>query len=120
MALAYRWKLALVSLGAVTPVCIFSGYIRFRYELLVEKLNDEVFAESSQFASEALGAFRTVESLSLEESILDRFEQLCHGHVAAAYKKARWVSVVLGFSDSATLACQALIFDYGGRLLVRG
>lgn len=120
MALAYSWKLALVSLGAAMPVCIFSGYIRFRYELLFEKLNDEVFADSSQFASEALGAFRTVASLSLEESILDRFEQLCHGHVVAAYKKARWVSVVLGFSDSATLACQALIFYYGGRLLVRG
>lgn len=120
MALAYSWKLALVSLAAVVPVCIFSGYIRFRYELLFEKMNDEVFAESSQFASEALGAFRTVASLSLEDSILARFEQLCRGHVVAAYKKARWVSVVLGFSDSATLGCQALIFYYGGRLLVRG
>lgn len=120
MALAYSWKLALVSLGAAVPVCIFSGYIRFRYELLFEKLNNEVFAESSQFASEALGAFRTVASLSLEDSILTRFEQLCHGHVVAAYKKARWVSIILGFSDSATLAFQALIFYYGGRLLVRG
>lgn len=120
MALAYSWKLALVSLGAVMPVCIFSGYIRFRYELLFEKLNDEVFSESSQFASEALGAFRTVVSLSLEDSILARFEQLCHGHVVAAYKKTRWVSVVLGFSDSVNLACQALIFYYGGRLIVRG
>lgn len=120
MALAYSWKLALVSLGAVMPVCIFSGYVRFRYELLFEKLNDEVFAESSQFASEALGAFRTVASLSLEESILDRFERLCHGHVIVAYNKARWVSVVLGFSDSVTLACKALILSYGGRLLVRG
>lgn len=120
MALAYSWKLALVSLAAVVPVCIFSGYVRFRYELLFEKLNDEVFAESSQFASEALGAFRTVASLSLEDSILTRFEQLCRGHVVAAYKKARWVSIILGFSDSATLASQALIFYYGGRLLVRG
>lgn len=120
MALAYSWKLALVSLAAVVPVCIFSGYIRFRYELLFEKMNDEVFAESSQFASEALGAFRTVASLSLEDSILARFEQLYRGHVVAAYKKARWVSIVLGFSDSATLGCQALIFYYGGRLLVRG
>lgn len=120
MALTYSCKLALVSLAAVVPVCIFSGYIRFRYELLFEKLIDEVFAESSHFASEALGAFRTVASLSLEDSILTRFEQLCHGHVVAAYKKARWVSIILGFSDSAALACQALIFYYGGRLLVCG
>lgn len=120
MALSYSWKLALVSMCAVMPVCIFSGYIRFRYELLFEKMNDEVFAESSHFASEAIGAFRTVTSLTLEDSISTRFEELCHGHVVAAYKKARWVSVILGFSDSATLACQALIFYYGGRLLASG
>ncbi|CAK7228778.1 hypothetical protein SEUCBS140593_007026 [Sporothrix eucalyptigena] len=120
MALSYSWKLALVSMGAVMPVCIFSGYVRFRYELLFEKMNDEVFAESSQFASEAIGAFRTVTSLTLEDVILTRFEKLCHGHVVAAYKKARWVSVVLGFADSATLGCQTLIFYYGGRILARG
>ncbi|KAJ9133035.1 P-loop containing nucleoside triphosphate hydrolase protein [Pleurostoma richardsiae] len=120
MAFSYSWKLTLVSICAVVPVCIFSGYIRFRYELLFEKMNDEVFAESSKFASEAIGACRTVASLTLEETILTRFEKLCRDHVHAAYKMARWVSIVLGFSDSATLACQALIFYYGGRLLVRG
>ncbi|VUC30462.1 unnamed protein product [Clonostachys rosea] len=120
MSLVYSWKLALVSICAVVPVCLFSGYIRFRYELMFDKMNDAVFAESSQFASEAIGAFRTVTSLTLENSILSRFERLCHGHVVAAYKKARWVSIVLGLSDSATLASQALIFYYGGRLLARG
>lgn len=92
MALCYSWKLALVSICAVLPVCVFSGYVRSRYELLFDKMNDEVFASSSQFASEAIGAFRTVTSLTLEESILARFEALCRGHVVSAYKKARWVS----------------------------
>ncbi|RSL61962.1 hypothetical protein CEP54_006005 [Fusarium duplospermum] len=120
MALVYSWKLGLVSMAAVVPVCVFSGYIRFRYELLFEKMNDEVFAESSQFASEAINAFRTVSSLTLEDSISARFENLCNGHVSSAFKKARWVSIILGFSDSATLGCQALIFYYGGRLLTQG
>ncbi|OGM49708.1 hypothetical protein ABOM_001908 [Aspergillus bombycis] len=120
ISLAYSWKLALVSLCAVTPVCAFSGYIRFRYELQFESMSDKVFAESSQFASEAIGAFRTVTSLTLENSILYRFETLCHEHVVSAYKKARWVSIILGFSESANLGCQALIFYYGGRLFIRG
>ncbi|WAO86381.1 Hypothetical protein NCS54_00365300 [Fusarium falciforme] len=120
MALVYSWKLGLVSMAAVTPVCVFSGYLRFRYELQFERMNDEVFAESSQFASEAINAFRTVSSLTLEDSISARFEKLCHGHVSSAFKKARWVSIILGFSDSATLGCQALIFYYGGRLLTQG
>ncbi|KAH7271030.1 P-loop containing nucleoside triphosphate hydrolase protein [Fusarium solani] len=114
------FNLSLVSMAAVTPVCVFSGYLWFRYELQFEKMNDEVFAESSQFASEAINAFRTVSSLTLEDSISARFEKLCLGHVSSAFKKARWVSIILGFSDSATLGCQALIFYYGGRLLTQG
>ncbi|RAH79109.1 P-loop containing nucleoside triphosphate hydrolase protein [Aspergillus japonicus CBS 114.51] len=120
IALAYGWKLALVSMCAVAPLCVFSGYIRFRYELQFENMNDAVFAESSQFASEAIGAFRTVTSLTLEQSILDRFERLSQGHVTAAYKKARWVSIILGFSESTNLGCQALIFYYGGHLFLGG
>lgn len=120
MSLVYSWKLALVSLCAVAPICVISGYIRFRYEVQFENMNDAVFAESSQFASEAIGAFRTVTSLTLENFISDRFERLCRGHVMSAYKKARWVSIILGFSESTNLGCQALIFYYGGRLLTQG
>lgn len=47
LALSYSWKLALVVLSAITPVCMLSGYIRFRYELQFEKMNDDVFTESS-------------------------------------------------------------------------
>lgn len=83
-------------------------------------MNEAVLDESSQFASEAIGAFRTVTSLTLENLISDRFERLCQGHVASAYKKARWVSIILGFSESTNLGCQALIFYYGGRLLTQG
>ncbi|KAM3554889.1 hypothetical protein MY1884_005902 [Beauveria asiatica] len=86
-------------------------------DLLFDKMNDAVFAESSRFASEAIHAFRTVTSLTLEESITSRFSNLCHGHVSEAYRKSRWVSIVLGFADSATLGCQAVILYYGGRLL---
>ncbi|CAG8395687.1 unnamed protein product [Penicillium salamii] len=120
ISLAYTWKLALVSLCAVAPICVLSGYIRFRYEVQFEDMNDAVFEESSQFASEAIGAFRTVTSLTLEDSITDRFRSLCQGHVVSAYKKARWVSVILGFSESTNLGCQALIFYYGGHLLTQG
>ncbi|KAH7120551.1 multidrug resistance-type transporter protein, partial [Dactylonectria macrodidyma] len=120
MALVYGWKLALVSMVVIMPVCLFSGYCRFRYEAQFEKMNDEVFADSSHFASEAIGAFRTVTSLTLEDSVYTRFERLCEGHVDSAFKKARWASIVLGFSEAATLGCQALIFYYGGKLLADG
>ncbi|KAK6197649.1 hypothetical protein LQW54_010694 [Pestalotiopsis sp. IQ-011] len=83
-------------------------------------MNDEVFAESSQFASEAIGAFRTVSALTLEDSIAARFEGLSSDHVRVAYRKARWVSPILGLCDSASLGCQSLVFYYGGQPLGRG
>ncbi|KAM3469306.1 hypothetical protein MY5147_007149 [Beauveria neobassiana] len=120
IAFCFAWKLAIVSLCVVVPVLLCSTYWRFRYEIEFEKMNDAVFSQSSQFASESIAAFRTVASLTLEDAICARFAALCRGHVVDAYKKARWVSLLFAFSDSATMACQALIFYYGGRLLLRG
>lgn len=120
IALCFTWKLALVAICVVLPITAAGSYFRLRYELQFEKMNNAVFAESSQFASESFGAFRTVTSLTLEDSITERFEKLCQGHVVTAYKKARWVSIIFGFADSSTMACQTLIFYYGGRLLARG
>ena len=120
IALVFAWKLALVSICVVLPVIISSSFWRMRYELQFDKMNNAVFAESSKFASESISAFRTVSSLTLEDTIAERFEKLCQSHVVSAYKKARWVSILFGFSDSSTMACQALIFWYGGRLMLDG
>lgn len=120
IAYTFGWKLALVSSCVVMPILLAASYWRLKYEIQFDKMNNEVFAESSKFASESIGAFRTVSSLTLEGPICDRFETLCRGHVITAYKKARWVSLLFGFSDSMTMACQALIFYYGGRLLASG
>ena len=117
IAFAFGWKLALVGLCVTMPLGIGSMYWRFKYELGFEKMNAAVFEESSQFASESIGAFRTVSSLTLEGVIGDRYQKLLNGHVSTAYKKARWQSLIFAVSDSMTLASQALIFWYGGHLL---
>jgi ATP-binding cassette subfamily B (MDR/TAP) protein 1 len=94
-----------------------AGYFRLKYELEFEKMYSAIFAESSKFAAESIGAFRTVTSLTLENSILTRYDKLLSGHVLAAYKRSRWTSLIFAFSDSVGLGCQALVFWYGGRLL---
>jgi ATP-binding cassette, subfamily B (MDR/TAP), member 1 len=99
------------------PIGLVSGYFRFKYEIEFEKMNAAVFAESSKFAAESIGAFRTVSALTLEDIIGLRYQNLLNGHVSDAFKKARWTSLIFGFSDSVALACQGLIFWYGGRLL---
>jgi ATP-binding cassette subfamily B (MDR/TAP) protein 1 len=41
-------------------------------------------------------------------------------HVRVADVKARWTALLFGFADSVSLGCQALVFWYGGTLLVDG
>ena len=114
----YGWKLALVALCVTVPLGILAGYYRVRFELQFNAMNEAVFKESSKFGAEAIGAFRTVAALVMENSICDRYDRLLNGHVTAAYKKARWTTIIFAYADSVSIACQALVFWYGGRLLL--
>ncbi|KAH7123177.1 P-loop containing nucleoside triphosphate hydrolase protein [Dactylonectria macrodidyma] len=119
ISFAFSWKLALVALCATMPIGLISGFWRLKYEMQFNEMNAAVFAESSKFAAESIGAFRTVTSLTLEDVICTRYQILLQTHISAAAKKAWWVSLIFAFSDSVSLACQALIFWYGGNLLAR-
>ncbi|KAJ1327607.1 ATP-binding cassette subfamily B (MDR/TAP) member 1 [Microdochium nivale] len=117
ISFAFGWKLALVATCVTVPIGLSAGYFRFKYELEFEKMSSAVFAESSKFAAEAIGAFRTVASLTLEDTVTGRYDTLLTTHTGAAFKKARWSTIIFAFSDSVSLGCQALIFWYGGSLL---
>ncbi|KAL1649435.1 hypothetical protein SLS58_001490 [Diplodia intermedia] len=119
-ALAVGWKLGLVALCVTMPVMLASGFWKYRHEVRFDQMNAAVFAESSQFATEAIEAMRTVSALAMEDAIADRYRALLDGHVRAAARRARWTAALFGFADSAGLGCQALVFWYGGGLLARG
>ncbi|KAG0651011.1 abc transporter BEA3 [Hyphodiscus hymeniophilus] len=120
IAFYFGWKLTLVAVFVALPIVMGGAFFRFRFEIQFEKLNQEVFAESSKFAAEAIGAFRTVTSLTLEDMITNRYEVLLQDHVQKAFKKARFSSMVFALSDSVNLLCMALTFYYGGTLLASG
>lgn len=119
LGLVVGWKLALVALTAALPITFTAGYYRFRHEILFEKMNAAVFAESSKFASEAFGAVRTVTSLTLEDVICRRYETLLREHVHNSERKSRYSTLIFSLSDSANLLCMALTFWYGGKLLAQ-
>ena len=117
ISFAFGWKLALVATCVTVPIGLVGAYFRFKYELEFEKMYAAVFYESSQFAAESIGAARTVASLTLEDTVCTRYQNLLMGHVGKAFKKAQWTTAIFAFSDSVSLGCQALIFWYGSRLL---
>ncbi|KAJ5369082.1 uncharacterized protein N7496_008842 [Penicillium cataractarum] len=117
IAFAFGWKLSLVTVFAALPCVFLAAFMRIRYELEFEALNAEVYSGSSQFAAEAIHAFRTVSALTMEDSILNRYSTLLKQQQSKAFRKAWLATLVFAFSDSVELCAMALTFWYGGQLL---
>ncbi|KAI6771201.1 hypothetical protein HG531_008826 [Fusarium graminearum] len=120
ISLAFGWKLGLICMSVALPVMLAAGRWKLKHEVQFDKMNSAVFMESSQFATEAIEAVRTVSSLTMEDSINGRYRDLLDGHVKKANRKAQWTSAIFGFADSVSLGVQALLLWYGGTLLASG
>jgi len=101
----FGWKLTILTGFVALPIIMTAGFFRIRYEIQFEAMNQAVFAESSKFAAESIGAFRTVSSLTLEHMICQRYDGLLQGHVKKAFDKAKFSSLVFAASDSVQLLC---------------
>lgn len=112
IAFIYGWKLTLVGLFATLPPILLAGYYRLKLEMEFDKMTAAVFENSSQYATEAVGAFRTVLSLNLGDVIGDRYNSQLGLHVKKAFHKAKWGTLVFAASDSAEMGCTALAFWY--------
>ncbi|TVY37341.1 ABC transporter [Lachnellula subtilissima] len=117
MSFYFGWKLTLLTVVSSVPIILAAGFFRIRYETQFEKMNWTVFSESAKFATESIGAIRTVTSLTLESEICERYESLLNEHIAKAFHKARFSTLVFAMSDSVSLLCMAFVMWYGGGLL---
>lgn len=115
----FGWKLTLVVLFAAMPLLLICQAIKIRNEFEFEKMNSKIFAESSAFAVEAVGAFRTVSSLTMEETIISKYTKMLEDQVKAYTRRATYAMLLNAFCDSVELAAMALTFWYGGQLLAR-
>ncbi|OAP58471.1 hypothetical protein AYL99_07561 [Fonsecaea erecta] len=113
----FGWKLTLVTFFSAMPVVIVAAFVRIKYEIQFEEWNAKVFAHSSQFATEAVGAFRTVTSLTMEDSIIRKYADLLQEQIRDATRRATHGCLVFALSDSVELCAMALTFWYGGQLL---
>ncbi|KAF1361318.1 ABC multidrug transporter-like protein [Lizonia empirigonia] len=119
----FHWKFALVVIASSLPVILAGGWYRVRHEVRFEARNNDVFAESARFATEAIGAVRTVASLTFERIICDKYEGLLKRHITKSWIEARTSCLVFAASDSLVLLCMAFALwqlnRYGGTLLSR-
>ena len=104
LALAYGWKLALVTLFGCLPAVFAAGFIRMRMEMQAQDRNAKFYLESARFATEAVGAIRTVSSLTLESKVYDSYGERLRGPVARSLRSTVISMIFFGLSESIELA----------------
>lgn len=109
LAFYFGWKLTAVAVSSSMPIIIAAGFFRVRYEKQFEQMNNNVFAESAKFATESVGASRTVASLTLEDKICKRYELLLKTHIRKAFHKSSISTFLFAVSDSVALLCMAFV-----------
>lgn len=94
------------------PLALAAGFYRIRVEKRFEMMNLQVFSESAKFATESVGAIRTVTALTLEDIICQRYELLLQNHVKEAFRRARFATLIFAASDSLPLLAMAFVLWY--------
>jgi ATP-binding cassette subfamily B (MDR/TAP) protein 1 len=115
LAEIFHWKYATVVIISSLPIILAGGWYRVRHEVKFEVRNNKVFAASARYATEAIGAVRTVTSLTLEHTVCERYSNLMKEHVVESWKEARISCLVFAASDSLILLCIAFSLWYALR-----
>jgi ATP-binding cassette subfamily B (MDR/TAP) protein 1 len=113
IAIVFNWKFGLVVVVSSLPIILTGGWYRVRHEVRFEARNNQVFAESARYATEAIRGIRTVASLTLERAVCHRYDEMLQEHVNKSWKEARISCAVFALSDSMVLLCMAFALWYG-------
>jgi ATP-binding cassette subfamily B (MDR/TAP) protein 1 len=110
LGIAYGWKLGLVLSFGALPVLVGAGYMRIRLEFKFDDDTVKLFASSSGMASESVMAIRTVSSLALEKSVIERYHSSLSGIARTAIKSLAWKMLFYALSQSLSFLAMALGF----------
>lgn len=108
LALAVGWKLSLVAIFGCLPPLFFAGFMRMRLEMRNQDKTSKMYQESARFAAEAVGAIRTVSSLTLESKVLESYAVRLDSSVRKAYKHIPITMCLFGLSDSLDLIGESI------------
>ncbi|KAE8330307.1 multidrug resistance protein 1, 2, 3 [Aspergillus sergii] len=120
LALVYSWKLGLVvTCAGLTPL-VGSGYLKIRLDAKLDRDTSKRYSVSASIASEAVTSIRTVSSLAIEYSALERYTRELDEAMADLKRPLFAVMASFAFTQAAEYWFLALGFWYGCRLLSFG
>ncbi|KAI9839418.1 MAG: hypothetical protein M1838_004331 [Thelocarpon superellum] len=112
LSLIFAWKLTLVSLCGCLPAVFLAGFIRMRLEMHGEDVTAKQYLESARFASEAVGAIRTVSALGIQSEVLARYADRLRPPVRKLYRHTALTMIFYGLAESLDLlvSCRRTLF----------
>ncbi|KAJ3256756.1 GTPase-activating protein [Boothiomyces macroporosus] len=117
ISMFHGWKLTLVAL-AVFPTLMFSIVARSLIASYFAKHNQKSYRSTSRIATEAVGAVKTVQALTREDAVMEKYSIEIENTFKNGVGSALASSAVFAFSEASVYAVYALIFYYGGHLLI--
>jgi ATP-binding cassette, subfamily B (MDR/TAP), member 1 len=110
LSIATGWKLGLTIVFGALPLVVFAGYLRIRLEFKLDDDTFQRFADSASLAAEAVGAIRTVASFTLEQHILDKYQNSLKNIERKSVKSLLWIMLWYSFTQSINFLAMALGF----------
>ncbi|OJJ37981.1 hypothetical protein ASPWEDRAFT_59240 [Aspergillus wentii DTO 134E9] len=117
LALVYSWKLGLVVICAGLTPLVGSGYLKIRLDAKFDRDTSKRYMMSASIASEAVTSIRTIASLAIKHTVLERYTRELDEALADLKRPLFKVMVSFAFTQSAEYWFMALGFWYGCRLL---
>ncbi|RSL94411.1 hypothetical protein CDV31_014325 [Fusarium ambrosium] len=120
LSVAISWKLGLVGVFAGLPPMLLAGWVRIRLETKMDADIDERFSISASIASETITAIRTVSSLAIEKTVLQRYTNVLDAAISGSILPL--CNMMVWFSPTQSIECfiLALGFWWGSRLYANG
>lgn len=100
LALVYGWRLGVVIIFAGLPTMLASGYARIKMEGSLDHKIGKRFSASASIASEAVNSIRTVSSLAIEATVLDRYTNELDQAIASSTKPLLLIMLPFAFTQS--------------------
>jgi ATP-binding cassette subfamily B (MDR/TAP) protein 1 len=110
LALVYGWRLGVVIIFAGLPPMLVSGYARIRMEGSLDHKIGKRFSTSASIASEAVNSIRTVSSLAIEATVLDRYTHELDQAIVSSTKPLLLIMLPFAFTQCVEYCFQALGF----------
>ncbi|EXF76409.1 ATP-binding cassette sub-family B member 5 [Colletotrichum fioriniae PJ7] len=120
LSIAVSWKLGLVGVFAGMPPLLLSGYACIRIETKMDADIDAKFSASASIASETVSAIRTISSLAIDRSMLQRYNSKLDDAVSNSTLPLFQLMIWFALTQSVDYSILGLGFWWGSKLIANG